>query len=197
MSSKSLSLKMAIKTIHDTTDKTWFITFTCFNWIPLLQITNSYDLVYNWFNLINQKYAIDTTAFVIMPNHVHAILHLNKSDNLNKVISNGKRFMAYEIVKRLKAQQPELLIRLSEACSKDEKKKGQMHKVFESSFDAKPILTDKFLQQKLDYIHHNPISEKWNLAETFIDYEHSSAGFYQKNLAHKDVAIKHYLDLEG
>ncbi|HTN19312.1 MAG TPA: transposase [Pelobium sp.] len=188
---------MAIKTIHDTTDKTWFITFTCFNWIPLLQITNSYDLVYNWFNLINQKYAIDTTAFVIMPNHVHAILHLNKSDNLNKVISNGKRFMAYEIVKRLKAQQPELLIRLSEACSKDEKKKGQMHKVFESSFDAKPILTDKFLQQKLDYIHHNPISEKWNLAETFIDYEHSSAGFYQKNLAHKDVAIKHYLDLEG
>jgi hypothetical protein len=58
-------------------------------------------------------------------------------------------------------------------------------------------LTDKFLQQKLDYIHHNPISGKWNLADTFIDYKHSSAGFYENNLVHKDVAIKHYLDLEG
>ncbi len=189
---------MAIKTIHDTADKTWFITFTCFNWIPLFQITNSYDLVYNWLNLIKEKYSIDTTAFVIMPNHVHAILHLNTSNSLNKVISNGKRFMAYEIVKRLKAQErDDILIKLSEACSEEDKKKGQLHKVFEPSFDAKPILTDKFLHQKLDYIHTNPVAGKWNLAETFIDYEHSSASFYEMNLPHKNVAIKHYLDLEG
>jgi REP element-mobilizing transposase RayT len=189
---------MAIKTIHDTADKTWFVTFTCFNWIPLFQITNSYDLVYNWLSLIKEKYLIDTTAFVIMPNHFHGILHLNTSNNLNKTISNGKRFMAYEIIKRLKSQnRNDVLIKLSEACSEDDKKKGQLHKVFEPSFDAKPILTDKFLQQKLDYIHHNPISGKWNLADTFIDYKHSSAGFYENNLVHKDVAIKHYLDLEG
>lgn len=100
---KSIYLIMAIKTIHDTTDKTWFITFTCFNWIPLFQITDSYNLVYQWLNLIKEKYSIDTTAFVIMPNHVHAIIHLNASNSLNKIISNGKRFMAYEIIKRLKS----------------------------------------------------------------------------------------------
>ncbi|OAQ38402.1 hypothetical protein A5893_13300 [Pedobacter psychrophilus] len=78
---------MAIKTIHDTTNKTWFITFTFFNWIPLFQVTNSYDLIYNWFNLIKEKYSINISAFVIMPNHIHAILHLNTSNNLNKVSS--------------------------------------------------------------------------------------------------------------
>ncbi|MFC5284574.1 transposase [Pedobacter alpinus] len=189
---------MAIKTILDTIDKTWFITFTCFNWIPLFQITNSYDLIYNWLKLIKEKYSIDTAAFVIMPNHIHTILHLNASNNLNKVISNGKRFMAYEIVKRLKSQnQNDILLRLSEACSDDDKKKGQLHRIFEPSFDAKPILTDKFFQQKLDYIHTNPVAGKWNLAETFIEYEHSSASFYEINLIHKNVVLKHYLDLRG
>lgn len=188
---------MAIKTIHDTSDKTWFITFTCFKWIPLFEITNSYDLVYNWLNLIKEKYSIDTTAFIIMPNHIHVILHLNSSQNLNKVISNGKRFMAYEIVNRLKLQNHKaVLLKLNSACTEDEKKKGQLHRVFEPSFDAKSILTDRFLHQKLDYIHHNSTAGKWNLAENFIEYEHSSAGFYEKNLLHPKVTLKHYLDLE-
>jgi REP element-mobilizing transposase RayT len=190
---------MAIKTIHDTSDKTWFITFTCFNWIPLFEITNSYDLIYNWLSLINEKYSIDTIAFVIMPNHVHTILHLNNPNNLNlnKIISNGKRFMAYEIVKRLKAQnQNEILLKLNLACSAVEKKKGQLHKVFEPSFDAKPIITDFFLHQKLAYIHNNPVSGKWTLADDFIDYDHSSAGFYEKNVPNERVVLRHYLDLD-
>ena len=189
---------MAIKTIHDTSEKTWFITFTCYKWIPLFEITNSYDLVYNWFKLIKEKYSIDTTAFVIMPNHVHAILHLNNSQNLNKVMSNGKRFLAYEIIERLKSQnQKQVVLKLSTACTAVEKSKGQLHKVFKPSFDAKPILTDHFLHQKLAYIHHNPTTGKWNLAKDFTAYEHSSASFYEMNLVHKKVALKHYLDLEG
>jgi putative transposase len=68
-----------IRTRHDLTEKTWFITFTCFEWISLFEITNSYHLVYNWLNVIDQKYQIKTLAFVIMPNHVHAILQLPES----------------------------------------------------------------------------------------------------------------------
>ena len=187
---------MAIKTIHNTTDKTWFITFTCYGWLPLYNFTNSYYLVYNWLNLIKEKYDIDTAAFVIMPNHVHLILHLNRSVNLNSIISNGKRFMAYEIIARLKSQNENIiLLKLNLACTDKEKNKGQIHKVFEPSFDAKAILTDRFLIQKLDYIHNNPVSGKWKLADSFIEYQHSSVCFYEKNIAHENVTIKHYLDL--
>lgn len=28
-------------------------------------------------------------------------------------------------------------------------------------------------------MHRNPVSGKWNLAETFTDYPHSSARFYE------------------
>ncbi len=38
------------------------------------------------------------------------------------------------------------------------------------------------LEQKLDYIHANPISGKWNLVDDYANYEHSSARFYEKGV---------------
>ena len=189
---------MAIKTIHDTSEKTWFITFTCFQWIPLFEITNSYDLVYNWFRMIKSKYVISVIAFVIMPNHIHCIIQLNEVQELNKILSNAKRFMAYEIIKRLKEKNKiNVLTKLSNACSAVDKNKGQKHRVFEPSFDAKPIFTSKFLHQKIDYIHFNPVSGKWNLTVEFTDYYHSSASFYETNIIHPEVEIQHYIDLDS
>jgi hypothetical protein len=37
-----LYLCMAVRTHHPLTEETWFITFTCHNWIPLFEITKSY-----------------------------------------------------------------------------------------------------------------------------------------------------------
>ena len=41
--------------------------------------------------------------------------------------------------------------------------KGQRHKVFEESFDPKECFSNKFVFQKLEYMHKNPISKKWQL----------------------------------
>jgi len=183
-----------IRTQHDLTDKTWFITFTCYQWIPLFQITDSYNLVYNWLNLIADKYQIKCFGFVIMPNHLHLLLNLHDDvKSLNTIISNGKRFMAYELINCLQQQrQDEILNRLSAACSEKEKAKGQKHKVFEPSFDAKPVYTLDFLNQKLTYIHNNPLSGKWNLCNEFTDYPHSSAAFYVDDKWHPIVNITDY-----
>jgi len=40
-----------------------------------------------------------------MPNHLHALIDFGVSEkNINTMVSNGKRFIAYEIVKRLQEQ---------------------------------------------------------------------------------------------
>jgi len=45
---------------------------------------------------------IKVTAYAIMPNHVHVILFFPQQNyNLNTIISNAKRFIAYEIINRL------------------------------------------------------------------------------------------------
>ena len=163
--------------------------------MSLIEITNSYDIVYNWFNILKQD-EIEVVAFVIMPNHLHCILYFPQANfDLNKIISNGKRFMAYEIINRLeKANQTGLLSQLSNAVTLNEQKKGQLHRAFENSFDAKAIFSDKFLLQKLNYIHHNPDSGKWNLVKDFTLYEHSSASFYEEGKAIHFVC-KHFRDL--
>ncbi|WP_307527875.1 hypothetical protein [Pedobacter sp. W3I1] len=38
------------------------------------------------------------------------------------------------------------------------------------------------MEQKLDYIHNNPLQERWRLAENAEDYYWSSAKFYQTGI---------------
>ncbi len=63
-----------------------------------------------------------------------------------------------------------------------EKKKSQIHKFFQDSFDAKECYSEQFIFQKLDYIHCIPESKKWQLVKDFTGYEYSSASFYKKGI---------------
>jgi hypothetical protein len=100
--------------------------------------------------------------------------------SLNVTVGNAKRFIAYEIVKKLEAAKDHALLdTLHGAVSRRERKKGQIHKIFEESFEAKECYSKGFIYQKLDYIHHNPVSGRWRLIDDFTRYEHSSASFYE------------------
>ena len=186
---------MAVKENHTDVYQTYFCTFTCHNWIPLFEIINSYDTVYNWFEILRQQF-VDIIGYVIMPNHLHCVLNFNRETfSVNKTIANGKRFMAYEIINRLEKQgNTELLNLLQQACTDRDKKKGQLHKVFKQSFDAKPIFSDKFMEQKLNYMHVNPVTGKWNLVNDFASYQHSSASFYETGIV-VHFSPRHFRDL--
>jgi hypothetical protein len=43
---------------------------------------------------------------------------------------------------------------------------------------AKGCSSDRFIDQKLDYMHDNPCRGVWRLAASPVDYLHSSATFY-------------------
>ena len=70
---------------------------------------------------------------------------------------------------------------------------GKKHKVFRQSFDAKECFSIEILEQKLDYIHANPVSGKWNLVDYFTDNKYSSASFYE--LGVKNEYITHYKEV--
>ncbi len=160
-------------------DGIYFITFTCHQWLPLIAQTNSYDLVYNWFDHLKGK-GHYLSGFVIMPNHVHALIAFrNTGQSINTIIGNGKRFIAYEIIKRLKKQKEDkLLHRLHLSVEAKDLERNKKHEVWEDSFDWKECRTNEYMRQKLDYMHDNPCKGKWDLAQAPIDYEHSSAKFY-------------------
>jgi len=186
---------MPVRFQHDQQPKSiYFVTFTCYKWLSLF----TYDAVYKWFDSLyrNNNYV---TGYVIMPNHVHALLYFPEMA-LNTVIGNAKRFLAYEIIKRLQEKKVTRLLEiLHDGVKIRERKKGQIHKVFEDSFDAKKCHSTEFIFQKLEYIHRNPVSKKWQLVNDFADYEYSSASFYEKgikkyeNLVHINDALDHLI----
>jgi REP element-mobilizing transposase RayT len=175
---------MPVRFKHDQLPNSYyFITFTCYKWLQLFREANAYDAVYKWFDSLYKNNSF-VTGYVIMPNHVHALLYFPQMPkSLNTVIGNAKRFLAYEIIKRLEEKKAnDLLDILYNGVKKRERKKGQRHKVFQESFDAKECRTTKFIFQKLDYMHHNPVSKRWQLVPDFTDYEYSSASFYEKGI---------------
>ena len=131
-----------------------------------------------------------------MPNHFHVLLFLSHTGtSLNTLVGTVKRFMAYDIVGRLKKQGKEnLLTELRSGVQWKELLKGKIHQVFRLSFDARQCHDEKMIEQKLDYIHHNPVKGKWNLVYDFTAYEHSSAGFYELGKP-GNFEVLHYKDL--
>lgn len=187
---------MATKRLHNNpAESLFFCTFTCYRWLSLIEITNGYEFVYRWFAYLNQKRQADIVAFVIMPNHIHVIILVHDACSINKIIAEGKRFMAYSIVKRLNEhRRDDILDFLHGSVSEKRKNKGQRFRVFEDSFDAKIIISYNFLMQKLNYIHLNPVRGKWRLANDYTLYTHSSASFYENGIIHHYKPV-HFEDI--
>ncbi len=174
---------MAVRRSIPVYDGVFFITFTCCHWLPLFQITDSYFSVYQWFDYLKRNGHF-IVGYVIMPNHFHGLIAFRntKGKSINKIMGNCKRLLAYDIVRKLEGlNKQEILEKLGACVNASDCRKGKLHEVFEPSFDWKECRTERFLRQKLNYIHKNPCSGKWNLAERFWDYPHSSAKFYVTN----------------
>ena len=157
----------------------FFITFTCYQWLPLIEIANAYNLVYKWFDFLKASghYII---GYQLMPNHIHAVIAFsNSGKTINAIIGNGKRFLAYGIIEQLiKNKQQDMLVKLQIGVKDSDLKRGKQHEVWEHSFDWKDCRSSKIVLQKLTYMHNNPCSGRWRLVENPVDYLHSSAKFY-------------------
>ena len=184
---------------HKNRNAFYYITITCFNWFSLFEITNLYDNIYNWFDVLKKR-RILINVYVIMPNHMHTVVYCSGiTKPINTILGTGKRFMAYEIVDRLKQQKNyALLEKMRINVSQLEHIKGYKHKVFESSMDIKEIESEKFMIQKVNYIHRNPVIGKRKLVDDYRLYDYSSAGFYEpvEGNIYKGYAVTHYGDFE-
>ncbi len=59
------------------------------------------------------------------------------------------------------------------------KETGRVFKAWQDRFDDVYLSNKRFLEEKLDYIHLNPLQTHWNLAKLPEEYPYSSAVFYE------------------
>lgn len=172
----------------------YFLTFTCYRWLSLIELTTTYDEVYRFFGLLN-KSGHQVLGYVIMPNHVHLLLYYRAGRQpLNIGVGNGKRFIGYEIIRRLKAKKAATMLSLlQEGVSEVEKSRAKLHQLWQGTFEVKPCRTEKFILQKLNYMHANPCKGKWKLCVNGYEYPHSSAAFYEQG-KRDNFLLKDYRD---
>jgi len=68
-----------------------------------------------------------------MPNHIHALIDFTTTaKKINTIIGNGKRFMAYDVIKRLQESgRTDMLTALEKAGAAKSKDRGKIHEVWE------------------------------------------------------------------
>lgn len=97
---------------------------------------------------------------------------------LSDIIRDFKKFTAREIISTIE-EYPEsrrewMLDLFKKAC--EPLKRDQQYKVWQSGYHAESLITEKFIRQKLHYIHNNPV--KARIVENPEDYLFSSARNY-------------------
>ncbi|MBK6543023.1 MAG: hypothetical protein IPG10_17415 [Flavobacteriales bacterium] len=185
---------MSVREDHWKEGGVFFCSFTCYKWLPLFERADMYDWIHDWFRRLHAEHN-RLIGYVIMPNHLHMLLLVPEGTSVNKLLAEGKRFMAYAIRKRLEAGGHEdLLAVMAEGVRNGDAARGQKYRAFETSSDIKECWSETFLHQKLEYMHANPVSGKWSLAEDPALYPYSSAAFYERN-AEPMVPLLHVSEL--
>jgi REP element-mobilizing transposase RayT len=166
------SKKLTFSSIHDPTHL-YFVTASIIDWKQLFITPEYIKIPLNSLAWMQGQKRILLFAFVIMPSHLHAIIEPERS-SIGEILQQFGSFTAHEILKKLRADNQKDLLDLFHQKKRDERHE---HSIWQD-IQAKNVHSMDFLQQKMEYIHQNPVSKEWKLAEDRADYFYSSAGFY-------------------
>jgi REP element-mobilizing transposase RayT len=156
-------------TLHDV----YFWTDTIKDWKHLLKKDKYKELIINFLKDLSDKKQVVIYGFVIMPNHLHLIWELKSMNGKEMPHASFNKATGHELIKDLKENHTAVLPFF------EVNKKDRSYRIWQRNPLAILMDSRKKLEQKLDYIHNNPVYEKWNLADRPENYYWSSAKFYE------------------
>jgi putative transposase len=155
-------------------DRVYFFTCTIHKWYALLDGEENKQLIVNYLKELSDKNLITVYAFVIMPNHIHLIWRQNNLNGKETAQGSFLKYTAHQFLKRLKIEGASKKYEVNAANKK--------HEIWQRDSLSIEIYSREVAEQKLDYLHFNPVSGKWKLSKDDLDYYYSSARFYEKGI---------------
>ncbi|XOV94136.1 MAG: transposase [Bacteroidota bacterium] len=165
----------------------YFWTNSIKDWNKILYDDKLKGIIIESLRYLVGKNLIVVYAFVIMPNHVHIIWKMLKENGLELPIASFSKYTSHQFLANLKMNEPQIVHRLFVNES------DRDFRIWNR--DPLAVLMDsrKKIEQKIEYIHNNPIAEKWSLVSDPVDYYWSSAKFYETGIDHFGF-LTHYMD---
>ena len=106
-------------------------------------------------------------GFVIMPNHVHALIFGSENFKISPFVQVWKKTSSYRIRKFFKRELQKYEALCPTSCP-----------IWQASFYDHNVESNEKLNEKIDYMHENPVAA--GLTETALDWNWSSVRFYER-----------------
>lgn len=150
----------------------YFWTNTIKDWKHLLKKDHYKEIIIEQLQWLKNRNKILIYGLVIMPNHMHILWELLAKNGKEMPHASFNKWTSSQFLKDLRLRHPQVLQTFKEKTFE------RNHRFWQK--DPLAVIMDckdKF-EQKLDYIHLNPLQEHWNLTEYPEEYRWSSAEFY-------------------
>jgi putative transposase len=148
-----------------------FFTASILDWKKLLQPDKYKEIIISSFRYLVNNKRIKMNAFTIMPDHIHLIWQMQSLIHPDHVQRDFLKYTAQKIRHDLIQNNPTLLrqFRVDKA--------DRDYQIWQRRPLSVELRTAEVYQQKLEYIHWNPVKAGFcNLPE---QYKYSSASFYE------------------
>ncbi len=150
----------------------YFFTATILEWKHLLKPDKFKDIIISSLQFLITDKRIIVYGFVIMSNHIHIICQVEDTYDVSDVQHSFMKYTAQMILKELRNNHPNVLS-LFKVKAADRK-----YQIGERNPLSVSLWNRSVFEQKLDYIHYNPV--RANLVSVPEAYRYSSAEFYIK-----------------
>lgn len=160
-------------------DALHFVTFSVVNWIDVFTRNLYKDLFLDSLRFCQKEKGLLVHAYCIMTNHVHLILAIQEDNSLMETIRDVKKFTSTSLVKAIKDNPKEsrkkwMLWMFERAGARNNNNIN--HQFWQQGYHPIELSDNYMIDQKLDYIHKNPVKAGFVLSPE--EYLYSSAKNY-------------------
>jgi REP element-mobilizing transposase RayT len=161
----------------------FYITSNIYNRICIFTRPSFIISVIDSLNYYRYQYACKILGYVIMPDHIHLLIWPQDAHMITDFMRDFKRFTSGRITRQAKLEGKVDWVEKFEEAGQETHRAD--YKVWQDSFWEQNIYTQKFLEQKLSYIHMNPV--RVGICAKADDYPYSS---YRNYYLHDDQLIE-------
>lgn len=138
----------------------YFLTTTVVDWIDVFTRKELAEIVIDSLKYCQKEKGLILYAWCLMPSHLHLIASADENKNLSDIMRDFKKFTSKSIVAAIKeineSRREWLLDKFGFAGRTNFKNKE--YKFWQDGFYPIELDTTSFMQQKLDYLHNNPVA---------------------------------------
>ena len=160
-------------------DKAYYITMTVVGWLDVFTRKNHRDVLIESLKYCQKEKGLIIYAYVIMSNHIHMIVQTNEPHQIKDTIRDFKKFTSKKILFQIQNEpesRREWMLKIFEDEA-EQSKKHKTYKFWQVGNHAIEVFTEKFIWDKINYIHENPV--RAGLVKQQWDWIYSSASNYQ------------------